>query len=294
MDTTTALDIAEAHLKEFAATGHSFNLISIGKPGSHQVAVDTAKIISKLSPILGNMIEFSFAEVLNRISDLQRFGQWKRQDPGFPDTILDGTISPIPGFEIKAWFPLATEITARFKDSQLHFAGDNTRVALLAWLPEHVIYGKPKLIDVCVVSGKSIAEARDRHYHNPPDYLVLEPGDTTARSRNLQQTNTNGYKLQSRERFAEAQRIVNSWPSKDYSSLPEYQLRLQNLLGRFTYRLDTNYAKIDRINHPDIEAFKKKVEALHFCGMTVNEWSRTLASGDVESISTALRNHLNI
>ena len=39
--------------------------------------------------------------------------------PGFPDTIFIGpNVTPSPGFEIKAWFPLATEITARFKDSQ--------------------------------------------------------------------------------------------------------------------------------------------------------------------------------
>ena len=34
------------------------------------------------------------------------------------------------------------------------------------------------------------------HYHKPPDYLVFEPEDTSERTANLQQTNTNGYKLQ--------------------------------------------------------------------------------------------------
>lgn len=32
-------------------------------------------------------------------------------------------------------------------------------MALFAWLPENVIWGKPKIIDVLVVSGKSVAEA---------------------------------------------------------------------------------------------------------------------------------------
>ena len=135
-----------------------------------------------------------------------------RQDPGFPDTIFQGSINPVPGFEIKAWFPLATEITARFKDSQNHFVKDNTHVAMLAWLPEKLIYGKPEILAVCVMSGKTVAAARDNHYHNPPDYIVLEPEDTTARTKNLQQTNTNGYKFQgTAKEFRRAEKFVASW-----------------------------------------------------------------------------------
>ena len=234
MDTAAALDIAERHLKDFAATGHVFDVLTIGKPKSHQSAIDFAKIVSKLSPILGNMVEFSFTDVLNQVSDLQEFGRWKRQDPEFPDTIFEGSIFPRPGFEIKAWLPLATEITARFKDSQLAFANDNTRVALLAWLPEFVVFGQPKVVDVCVVSGKSVAEARDRHYNKPPDYIVLEPGDTAARTRNLQQTNTNGYKFQeSPQRLAEASAIVGGWPLQAFSPLEEYQALLRQLIVNF-------------------------------------------------------------
>ena len=137
--------------------------------------MNLAKVISKLSPLLGNMIEFNTVEVLNAVEDFHQFGKWVRQDPDFPDTVLLGTISPTPGFEIKAWFPMATEITARFKDSQNHFINDNTYVAMLAWLPERVIFGKPKIIGVCIASGKSVSEARDTHYHDPPDYLVSNP-----------------------------------------------------------------------------------------------------------------------
>ncbi|KLA43565.1 ComE operon protein 3 [Ligilactobacillus ruminis] len=39
------------------------------------------------------------------------------------------------------------------------FSQDNIDMALFAWLPENVIWGKPKIIDVLVVSGKSVAEA---------------------------------------------------------------------------------------------------------------------------------------
>jgi len=40
-------------------------------------------------------------------------------------------------------------------------------------------------------SGKSVAEARDKHYQST-GLLVIEPEDTRQRTRNLQQTNTNG------------------------------------------------------------------------------------------------------
>jgi hypothetical protein len=114
--------------------------------------------------------------------------------------------------EIKTWFPLATEITARFKDSIKFFNEEQTNVALVAWLPEYIIYGKPRLIGVWVGSAKSLAEARDNHYHNPPDYLVFEPEDTSSRTSNLQQTNNNGYKFQgSSEEFMLAESEVQGW-----------------------------------------------------------------------------------
>lgn len=210
MNTQQVIALAREYLRELA--GHQFDVLEVVKPVSPEAAVNLAKIISKLSPLVGNLIEFNTCEYLNDQEGFSNLGKWKRQDPGFPDTVFSGAVTPTPGFEIKAWFPLATEITARFKDSQNHFTQDQTYVAMLAWLPEFLIFGKPKIIDIVVVSGKSVAKARDDHYHNPPDYLVLEPGDTTSRTSNLQQTNTNGYKFQGTpEQFKEAQAIVRSW-----------------------------------------------------------------------------------
>ncbi len=237
------------------------------------------------------MIEFNTVEVLNAQNEFEGFGKWIRQDPDFPDTILKGSVSPTPGFEIKAWFPMATEITARFRDSQNHFVNDNTYVIILSWLPEFMVYGKPKIIGVCVASGKLVAEARDLHYHNPPDYLVLEPEDTKQRTRNLQQTNTNGYKFQgAKSQLEKAARLVRSWGegSKVYKPTPEYQVRLRELTSRYPYRLDTNYAKIDRIEHAGIEAFKEETGKKEFFGLTVKQWTRVLASGDDDAIRKAV------
>ncbi|MDR2195249.1 MAG: hypothetical protein LBE50_01425, partial [Gallionellaceae bacterium] len=225
------------------------------------------------------------------------FGTWQRQDPGFPDTIFSGSVKPTPGFEIKAWFPLATEMTARFKDSQKHFAHDQTHVAILAWLPEFLIFGKPKIIDIAVVSGGSVAKARDDHYYNPPDYLVLEPEDTADRTNNLQQTNTNGYKFQGTpEQFSEAQALVSSWGAigLKYAPNSSCQTMLRQLVARFPYRLDTNFAKMDRIAHSEIEAFKNKVYETKFHGMTVGAWNRLLSRGDSLALQRELEKYFNI
>ncbi|MGA7562455.1 MAG: hypothetical protein WBW55_04545 [Desulfobaccales bacterium] len=290
------LDSASRHLQELA--GHVFDLLTISKPISPAAAVNLSKVVSKLSPLLGNLIEFNTVEFLNDQPEYRGLGEWQRQDPGFPDTIfLSPTINPAPGFEIKAWFPLATEITARFKDSQNHFMEDQTNVCMLAWLPDQLIFGKPKIIDVCIVSGRSVAEARDNHYHNPPDYLVLEPEDTTARTRNLQQTNTNGYKWQGTStQFEEAKELVRSWGEngRQYRPTVEYQGLLRQLINRFPYRLDTNFAKMDRIVHSGIEDFKRCVLGRTIHGLTIGEWSRLLSTGSDQSIGDALAKRFEI
>ena len=270
-DAWEVLASASVHLQALA--GHVFDVLTISKPISPDAAVNLSKVISKLSPLLGNLIEFNTVEFLNDQPEYHELGEWLRQDPGFPDTIFVGpTISPTPGFEIKAWFPLATEITARFKDSQNHFKDAQTNICMLAWLPDQLIFGKPKIIDVCIVSGLSVAESRDNHYHNPPDYLVLEPEDTTARTRNLQQTNTNGYKWQGTpKQFEKAQKLVGSWGADGtkYKPTTEYQALLRQLINRFPYRLDTNFAKMDRVVHGGIEDFKRRVLSTSIHGLTM-------------------------
>lgn len=271
---------------------HLIDVLDISRPSSLEYAKNLAKVISKLSPLLGNMIEFSTVDLLNR-HDWGENGKWIRQDPGFPDALFKSeTILPNPGIEIKAWFPFATEITARFKDSVTIFSENNIDVALIAWLPEHVIWGKPRIIDVLVVSGKSVAEARDAHYHRPPDYIVFEPVDTSGRTSNLQQTNTNGYKLQTDKCDAkQAAILVESWGpnGKTYSPTASYQRKLHDLLGQFEYRLDTNYAKIDRIEHGGIETFKKHVLNKEYQGKTIKQWSDILSSNDDAKLEEALR-----
>lgn len=295
MKTADVITIASAHL--LGLRGHEFDVLEVAKPASPAAAINLAKIISKLSPLVGNLIEFNTCEYLNEFPEFREWGHWHRQDPGFPDTVFLGKVQPTPGFEIKAWFPLATEITARFRDSQSHFTDNNTFVAMLAWLPEFLIFGKPHVIDIVVVSAASVAKARDDHYHNPPDYLVIEPNDTAARTRNLQQTNTAGYKFQgTAEQFQEAQAVVAAWGAngRAYDHGAGYQALLAELMARYPYRLDTNFAKMDRIVHAEIEAFKRRTYATVLHGKTIGEWNRLLSRGGVEAVALALADAFDI
>ncbi|MBQ6109220.1 MAG: hypothetical protein IJK97_13495 [Thermoguttaceae bacterium] len=289
MNTEQAIKIASNHLAKLK--GRTLDLVTINKPSSIEAAINLTKIISKLSPILGNMIEFNTVEFLNELKDFSGVGQWKRQDPGFPDAIFQGSILPAPGFEIKAWFPLATEITARFRDSQNSFKNDETYVVLLAWLPEYLIFGKPQIIDVGIFSGQSIAKARDDHYHQPPDYLVIEPEDTSDRTLNLQQTNTRGYKWQGTDSDRQkAIHLINSWGNNVYQYQPSrgFRAQLQNLIRQFRYREDSNYAKIDRINHPGIENFKTQVLSCVFQDKTISEWENLFKNNTEETLTEIL------
>jgi hypothetical protein len=295
MKTAEILSLAGEQLATLS--GHIFDVLTISKPVSRAAASNLAKVISKLSPLLGNLIEFNAVELLNTNEKFRGLGHWRRQDPGFPDTVFQSAITPTPGIEFKTWFPLATEITARFKDSQMRFVERNIQVALLAWLPEYILYGKPRIIAVSVIDGHSLASARDTHYHNPPDYLVLEPEDTTLRTRNLQQTTTNGHKWQGTpEQFAEAEDLVQSWGSdaRHYQPTRDYQLLLRELIARYPYRLDTNYAKINRIEHPEIRHFKGRVYRMPQHNLTIQEWMRLCAHPDDESAREAFSRYLGI
>lgn len=209
------------------------DIIEVQKPTSVQYALQLTKIVSKLSPMLGNLFEFRIVDELNSTKRVDVEGQWVRQDPGFPDACFKSEELEISnaGIEIKAWFPFATEITGRFKDSENIFKNDQIYVAIVAWLPEYVFWGKPIIIDTLLVSGKSVAEARDNHYHKPPHYIVFEPEDTTARTGNLQQTNTNGYVFQdentiNKKLYQKAEREIAKWSSDElkYSIKPEINI----------------------------------------------------------------------
>lgn len=269
------LDTAIAFINQL--DGRVLDVITVSKPPDLEYAHHLATVVSKLSPLVGNMLEYSIVNILNQQDWSAHHGSWKRQDPGFPDTVFDWDNEIKPGIEVKTWFPLATEITARFRDSQAYFMDAQTRVAIVAWLPEYLIYGKPKIIGVFTDTAASLAKARDTHYHNPPDYIIREPEDTRHRTANLQQTNVTGYKFQgTQKQLAQAERLVSAWGenAKQYSYTPDYQKLLRQLLAKYPYRIDTNFSKIDRIRHAELEVFKARILRTEYFGAPISRWAR--------------------
>jgi len=285
MDYREVLNIATTTVLELK--GHTLDILTVRKPRNLQEAIDLSKVVSKLSPIVGNTIETAITEYLNSKKIWPEGCVWIRQDPDFPDALLSGMPRPQPGLEVKAWFPLSTEITARFRDSQTLLQEYNTKVVVVCWLPEFVIAGQPKIIDVFVCDAIDFAKARDTHYHRPPEYIVMEPENTSLRTRNLQQKNCNGFGFQgSTEQLREAKVLVDSWGSdgRVYKTDLNYQNLLRELAGRFSYRLDTNFAKIDRIELPSLEEFKQRALNTLYFDRKIQNWINVIRISDTSGL----------
>lgn len=238
------------------------------------------QVVSKLSPMIGNLLERRIIQLLDQAAEDSGHGMhWIRQDPGFPDALLVDEYgdSTEAGYEVKAWYALSTEVTGRFRESQNLLRPRNVRVVIIAWCMSHLVYGVPQILEVLTVPGIDIATSRDGHYHKPPYYLIVEPGDTTARTRNLQQTNVNGYKLQDATVLPDAHRHVQGHPGR--SAPPpsvEAQALVKELMATFPYRLDTNFAKLDRVDNVDIERFKSNVLRRTIRDRTMTAWAKIL------------------
>ncbi|MER5458997.1 hypothetical protein ABT008_29960 [Micromonospora sp. NPDC002389] len=282
-----AKEIARADEVLRSLAGEEINTITINSLDAED-APFLALVISKLSPMIGNLLERKIIHILDR--EVDHGMHWVRQDPGFPDALLVDNLgdSAEAGYEVKAWYALSTELTGRFRESLNLLAPRNVRVVIVAWCMSHVVYGVPQIIDVLTVSGAEVASSRDVHYWNPPSYLTVEPGDTTLRTRNLQQTNVNGYRLQD---VTDAQEIeaLALVAEKDgrrlLPSSPEAQLLAQQLMANYPYRLDTNFAKIDRVDNPHIERFKAEVLNRRMRDRTMKQWVQLLKGLSSEKAS---------
>lgn len=74
MNTQDVIRLASQYLDNLS--GHTFDVLDISKPVTVDAAVNLAKVISKLSPLLGNLIEFNTVEFLNKQNEFFEFGKW--------------------------------------------------------------------------------------------------------------------------------------------------------------------------------------------------------------------------
>ena len=256
--------------------GERFDTLSI-KSRSPAEASFLANNVSKMSPFIGNLIEALIPQMLSEKAKSTL--EWRRRDPEFPDAGLYDTRGTFldAGFEVKAWFPLATEMTGRFRESQNLLAGKKIDVVVVAWMLSDIIFGEPEIVDVLIVPAIEVAKSRDSKYHNPPDYLCEEPQDTSDRARNLQQSNVAGYKLQDRKKLAQLQEAVRKASSASRDSSTKAGIALTSKLqASAQYRLDTNFAKLSRVGNPAIEEFEERVLSRVFRGLRVDIWRSIL------------------
>lgn len=288
---TPAEEIARAITVVDGLQGHRIESLSLGQLGL-RYARFLAQKVSTLSPLIASMVEISIVEAVNEGAHGY---QWIRQEPAFPDAAMlnaDGEHTD-HGLEVKAWHVLSTEITGRFKESRNRLEGKEIQLVIAAWALDHVVWGTPTLLNVFVVPAIEIAETRDRHYYDPPRYLIVEPGDTAERTRNLQQSLVEGYRLQeaNEHMIASAEAYVRAKGQEVLDPYtPEGESLVADLMGRYDYRLETNFAKIDRIGHAGLEAFKRETLGIELQGRTVNQWRRTfrdLTSNQEEKVEVA-------
>jgi hypothetical protein len=282
------VEIAKNHILNLKEK--QINIISINSVPSFNSINQFVKITSKLSPIIGNFIEYNIVEILNE--NLKGYGNWVRQDPKFPDAFFRSSNPNIPdfGFEIKAWYPFSTEISARFRESQKSLLKKDIDIIICAWLPNKLITGNPLIINIGIVSALELAKSRDNHYYDPPRYLVVEPNDTSSRKSNLQQTNTQGYKFQDQDKLQEAINFVESWDDKykRYSIESGNQEKILELKSMFSYREDSNFGKIDRLGNEDIDKFHTNILNSKFLNKSLSEWKDILNSDDEDLIKKSI------
>jgi len=58
-----ALEIATANL--LSLRGHTIDVLTVSRPRDIQGAIELSKIVSKLSPIIGNLLEYAITRHLN-------------------------------------------------------------------------------------------------------------------------------------------------------------------------------------------------------------------------------------
>jgi len=267
------------------------DLLTVKSLGPEIDAVLIAKNISKLSPFVSTQLENAVIQTLTEVPGAQGVS-WQRQDPGFPDAgLTHNGIQTGHGIEAKAWYVCGTEITARFRASQTVLIGKRVYVILVAWIMSDIVFGTPTILDYELFDAADVARVRDEHYHKPLGYVVVEPEDTTDRTANLQQANVMGFKLQTTDagRVGSMDVLVGDAWEPPYSERSRSLVKV--LRQNLEYREETNFAKLDRIDHPGIEAFKSRVLTRDYRGRTVAEWTdvlRGLTSSDVATRQAAL------
>lgn len=278
--------------------GKTFDVVTLNKV-EDEAALDFAENLSQLSSLISLEIE---ADAINRLN--QRFKnelpdgvRWARNDrihgEKYPDLALadmsaagseDASDRVWPGIEIKAWCPFATEITGRMKKGQSIMQQSPSTMILAVWLPEHLLYGQPKIFTTWVGDGLEMAKSRDQYWHNPPSSVIVEPDYSPDRAAHKQHTNVTRYLLDDDSQQADARAKADELGILDrpYSYDSDYQQGVRTLINTFDYKKGSNnFRKLNRLHHPPLDQFRDSVRTANSVeGKTFKDWYSHLKAGE--------------
>jgi len=303
-----SIDIA-AHIDEVVddletwIDQRTLNILKVNKCNEDAV-IEFIKNMSKLSSLISVQIE---TKALKRINATygdslpdnvgwvvnERIGGEKYPDLAFGDFEFDpGSDWVWPGVEIKAWCPFATAMSGRMMKGQSIMQKYPDQLLLVAWLPEHLLYGKPQVIGTWVGDGLEMAKSRDEYWHDPPRSLILEPDFSPDREAHKQHTNVDRYLWDdSDDKLDEAREMARDLDllGTTYSYEGDYQRRVRQLYSSFTYKKGTNFRKLNRLHHDPLDTFPERIrQNTTIEGKTLAEWNTHLKNDDANAFKTVL------
>ena len=286
MQLRSVLDWCGSYLnRKFAQ--QPLDIVRVGKPISVGFACELFSQYKEFAVLCNRMVELTLVESLSGFAG-DGSGSWLREKQRSNALYYDcPVLQPTPRVIIKAWQALTVDKPTRFSESSKLFADDNVLVINVGWTLEHIIWGRIRVLNVVSVSARELAESRSKCCYSPPDYLVCEEENGRLNSQIIDTSLTRGYSFTGTEEQRQQALELSGrlGLNKDnYSSDRNYQVKLYQLLGRFPYREDKEYAIIDQIGHPDVARARREALDTVLDGMPVSEFAHLTKSADGELV----------
>ena len=269
----------------------TLEVINVGKPANVQLACEWFAHFPEFAVLCNRLVESVV------VDDLCACGGWKREKRRSNVLYFDSPdIRPAPRVIVKAWQSFPVERPTRFSESGGLFEEDNVSLINVGWALEHMIWGRIRVLNVVDVSARDMTEARNRHYYNPPVYVVCEEESGRFSSMITDAKQTRGYKfIGSEEQLRQAAELAArlELEKDNYCCGRSYQTKLYQLLGRFPYREDKEYAIIDLIEQKDVAEARREALDTVLDGASVREFAALTGSADDELVFGKLKKLLD-
>jgi hypothetical protein len=225
--------------------------------------------IAKAAALVSGVVEDRIPELLNRVraqtwdedGEFHAY-EFRRMTIGFPDIQLVERSNPghfIFELEAKSWYILATDaLTARYETSA-DAVRPGTLIAIVAWILDGIVSGRPKLLRIYVDDAQRLANGRDDAWTRIDplgSHRVTQPENPAATPRSLLKT----------QAIAEMLDANGSWR-------PESE----------------NFGKLERLYDPDIQTFRDTTLELIAAGKTLGNWRSFITTNPAQVANKAVK-----